>query len=609
MYNHYELSKKLSIALFSLSAAFAAPSAQAQTYDLPFLANDLKPGERYYTKTHKTGQFYAFDVSVRRIENGKWYLNKANVSDPDKLSARLAYGKPFYAMEAGTVVACWRSAPENPRNKYDTENSDDIDFEDREWLHPQLRAFRIDGGGNMLYIQHDDGSMMLYAHAQTNSIPAALCPKPDAIFAQGRDPEDKDNWPRDQFGIPTELSVPAGQRATVKKGQFLGKIGSSGQSTGAHIHFHLTAADKVGTSNPGTAPINFARGLTTPLTWDSGYVANFNSWTPLNNGLILPGGSSPSKHILIWPHLKYTHEYARHKFAEDAYQRMFTHLTNSGLYPKWFDAYSVGGKVYFNFVYAKAPGPFRHYFGLTASQHQQRMNQAKADGYSPVQIESYLRGGQVRYASTYLKKSGQWRARHGLSAAQHDDTFNQAKTDGLSPVSVSVVSVNGQRQYTTLYRSNSIGNWQLKSSVSENDYQQVYNDNKAAGRTPIYLNGYMHNGTPYLSAIFANGLGPIAKAHHKMSGSDYQTKYNDAYGKTHPTRTVTAFDGASSLHRYAAVWTKPQRVGAPTVQTQVVVPSGSLTTNTQSSNPDDQQALPSQPSRDKSFNRRRRSPN
>lgn len=79
-------------------------------------------------------------------------------------------------MRDGVVMGCWRNAPENPRPKLPSKDSDKIPLKDRAWLHQKLRDGLIPGGGNELWIKHDDGSDALYAHAKTGSIPASPVP-------------------------------------------------------------------------------------------------------------------------------------------------------------------------------------------------------------------------------------------------------------------------------------------------------------------------------------------------------------------------------------------------------------------------------------------------
>ncbi|MEM8808022.1 MAG: peptidoglycan DD-metalloendopeptidase family protein [Cyanobacteria bacterium P01_G01_bin.38] len=517
-----------------------APAANAeQLYDLPFKGEDLRPGERYsrgkriHTPDPNHVQHWGYDLGANRWDskNDRWTSVFGSPTDhwnDPKNTNYVVYGKPVYAIADGVVTKCWRNAPDNPRPKLPSESKNDIEFSDREWLHPEFRNNRMAFGGNFLQMTLSDGSSVRYSHMVPGSIPTNLCPHNDALWSAP--------------GRSEETEVPETQQATVQRGQLLGKVGNNGNSTGPHLHFHREKDGK-------PSKIEFRRGLATPVTGDQ---ANIDNWKRFAGDQISPGPT------LIWPPRTVGQEYARHRFPEKDFGRMYDHLADSGYWPKWIDGYSVNGKVFYNFVWTKAPGQWRGYFGQTSAQYQKRINDAKRDGFAPVFVESYLRNGQTRYAVVFQKgKAGQWRARHNLTVAQHQVVLDQAKQDGLKPVNVSVVSVNGQRRYTVLYRSDSIGSWQLKSQILESDYQRIFDENKQAGRRPIYLNAYVHDGRPYLAAIFSSKPKGAASARHRLSSSGYQSAYSSATRKGLLTQAVTSFDGARTQHRYAAVWNAP----------------------------------------------------
>jgi hypothetical protein len=527
--------------------AFAAPTVQAQTYDLPLFANDLDPGERFFTRDHAvtTTQKFGYDITGQRLNGDKWTSLISGVSSDahwknPKNSNYFVYGKPFYAMKDGTIIGCWRNAPQNPRPKRPEEDND-LPTSEKGWISKEQKDGLVPGGGNELWILHDDGTRALYAHAQTGQIPASLCPKSKATFTP---PVDTNTV--DENGMYAEVALLPAQRKKVKAGQFLGRIGNSGSSTGPHIHIHL---EKKNASGKWVAePLRFNRGMSTP--WNGGD-ADINKWTSFSGKAITKGD------VLFWPPTRLDREFARHQASTDSFGRVFDHLANSGFQPKIIDGYSVGRKVFLNHVWEPAKGQWRAWSRQSQSSLQTNLDKAKADGFAPVFVESYLDRGEVRYAAVYVKgKSGKWLLRSDLTAAQHDQVLKDAKKDGLQPVNVSVISKGGDRRYTALYRSDTLGAWTLKSQVKESEYQALVNAELAKGQLPIYLCGYMHEGVPYYSVIFSSKYGKNVMARHNMSASDYQKEYNKAWKDKLVTRTVTAFDGAKSQHRYGAAWVK-----------------------------------------------------
>jgi murein DD-endopeptidase MepM/ murein hydrolase activator NlpD len=120
-------------------------------------------------------------------------------------------GQPVVSAEAGTVVAISTSCPE--------------------WSSPGCGG----GYGNYVKIRHNDGYYSLYAHLQTS-----------------------------------QVFVRVGQG--VERGQSLGKLGTSGDSTGCHLHYEVRdSAD---------------RWLLPNFIWDggSGGLSNGSSYTSKNQG-------------------------------------------------------------------------------------------------------------------------------------------------------------------------------------------------------------------------------------------------------------------------------------------------------------------------------------
>ena len=539
---------------FAVAAMFAGAllvrpaGIAAQTYDLPLLADDLQALERAYTFDHAqtASQKFGYDISMRRLtDDDKWSSLKDGVTEASgqpKNANRVIYGKPFYAMRDGTIVACWRNAPENPRPFM---SGDD---EDKElWLHPERRAGRIGGGGNSVFILHDDGTLALYAHAQPGSIPSALCPNNATLLpaiAGGGTP------PENELGLDMRGNVPAAQRVRVRAGDFLGRVGNSGESKGPHIHVHVAKKGPNFASNNDDwvgVPMTFRRGLAQPYT--SGTV-DIDKWTSFS-GQTIPKGDT-----VFWPPTRLSPEYARHGFDDRLMQRMWTHLANSGFMPVVLDCYSVAGEVFYNMAWRPADGDFRGYFGQSSAELQQRVDKAKGDGLAPVFVESCSSRQGTRYAVVFKKVAGAYRMRHGMSTAEHDDTLELAKKEGLSPVNVSVVSAGNSRQYTVLYRKEPVAGWLMKSQIPENEYQAMVLDQVEAGRYPVYLNVYKHEGKNWMSAVFAKAPSPNWTARHDLTAAKYQSEYEAARAAKMLTRTIAGYDGAVSNHVFAAMWRK-----------------------------------------------------
>lgn len=512
----------------------AVGTASAQSYDVPFRAEEFDQGDLklFWARVkHSTSgvQEHGYDLgAVRHDAKAKQWTEKT-VSDAEynknPTNQRwLLYGKNVYAMRDGTVIACWRNAPENPPGQ----------------RHPKIDEGVVYGGGNGFWIEHADGTRAEYAHFIPGSVAASLCPHNNALLpAKIASPIVEHAWPH--------IMVPAGKRATVRRGQLLGRVGNSGTSSNPHLHIHVEQGGTATTVKSGGTPvqIDFRRGLSAPRD-QSNPSPTWKSFA----GKPIPGGP-----VLVWPPRTLGVEYARHGFPAESFQPLFDHLTDSGYWLTWIDTYNVGGRSFINHIWHPAAGAWRAHVLVNAQTHQANTNAADKAGFSAVLVESSVSGGQPRYTAVFVKgKPGDMIMRHGLTAAQHDAELASARKRKLSPVSISVVSIGGQRRYTVLYRPERIGQWEVRSQITEGGYQAMYNENTKAGRKPIYLNAYMHNGQPFISAIFASRPTASRKDRHLMSGQQYQDEYASALKAGLLTHAVTSFDGAKAQHRFAASW-------------------------------------------------------
>jgi hypothetical protein len=286
----FSIAKLLQLAILPLAAI------PAQAVDFPIHANDLNPGERIVTDVHATGggpQTGAKDLIVlRRVANDNWPNLESGKTDKAVNDNYLIYGRPFFAMASGTVVGCWRNAPENtPPGK-----------------RPEIGTKKILLQGNHLWIKQADGNIALYAHAIPGSIPTSLCPH-NAQFLTGT----ALNGP-----TPNQPEAIVTNGVSVLAGQMLGKIGNSGNSTEPHLHMHMVDASN------NWQPMKFDRGQTTAFAGSTGSLNG--PWTALK------GSALPMSRILVWPPHP-VGNWTYNGIEGPAFQRVFDHFVDSGMMP------------------------------------------------------------------------------------------------------------------------------------------------------------------------------------------------------------------------------------------------------------------------------------
>lgn len=361
---------------------------------------------------------------------------------------------------------------------------------------------------NYVWIEHDNGEWTKYSHMK-----------------------------KDSSTKKAKLSVD--KRVTA--GTYLGDEGDVGCASGPHLHF------EVGVPR-----------ATNPLDADGFLADNDDSErNRIPRVCNIPGRQYKSDTVYTAESVpgnlpRNRSEVATHGLALEDYQCWFDQMVDAGYEPSWLDMFNASGKTYVNAIAKPASGQGSAFHDLNGTQYQTRYNDLRKAGYRPVVLDSYLKGSQVRYAGFFKKASGpDIAAYHGLSASAHQDRLDDLKAKGFRPQLVSVVSAGGQLSYTAVYEKGGSGSWQLKSQIRLADYQSVFDDNKKAGRRPVALNGYNHGGQAYLAAVFeTTPAGGLYK--HGLSHGGYQSEWQGATKSGLRTRVVTGYD--EDGRRYAAVW-------------------------------------------------------
>ncbi|MDF3014127.1 MAG: family metallopeptidase [Cellvibrio sp.] len=338
-----------------LLVSTALVSISASAYDFPLRADDLNLNHRYSTGAHWSGgtQEKGFDIgAVRHIGSGQWSGLKTDGADNKVNSNYIIYGAKIRAMAAGKVVGCWRNSPQNVAGSK---------------LQKVLDGY-IGLAGNHVWVLQDDGVYALYAHAQPGTVPAAICPH-NATYLPS--PETSSPW--------TQAGKVAGG-VRVQKGQVLGVVGNSGNSTGPHLHVHM---EKDGLP----VAIKFDHGQTTPFTNNNASVNG--PWTLLN-GKVLPAGK-----VLVWaPHsVAY---WTVNNIPDERFQAWFNHFADSGVMLDTVPC-TDGGQIY-NTTWVPSSGSWYAHAGLSLSGFNQ-----KSDYYANL---GYTRTGWWYCGSVY---TGIWR--------------------------------------------------------------------------------------------------------------------------------------------------------------------------------------------------------
>lgn len=254
-----------------------------------------------------------------------------------------------------------------------------------------------------------------------------------------------------------------------------------------------------------------------------------------------------------------TCEYSSYNIPESKYQSEYNKYANiQGNRLLWVDGYDVKGKTYYNLIFNKCYKKYswvaKH--KLNSTQYQQTYNEYQSKGYRLYQLDSYLSEGKIYYSVIYVKDNGPaWKAYIYQTAAQYQSTFNSLKNQGYRPVNVSVVKYNGTLYYSSLFDKKPVGSWYAYAGLTSTQYNQYYNQYKAAGLHLAYLNGYKDGQGVKFSAVWNKEPVNSWYSEYGLKAQDYKTKYNYYTSSGYYTNLVTGYE-YGGVANFGALWTK-----------------------------------------------------
>jgi len=241
-------------------AALAGAAGAQETISFPGRLSDAPDTAEWSVAEFSEG-CCTMDFNVRRWENGGWRSSSgggANTADYD-------WEVPLYAPANGVIISCWRNFPENLAAGETNR-------------HPDFPS-KIFSGGNHINILTDEGNVISIAHIRRQTTPVSLCPSnaDDTTYPSTMDK--RGFWRVGSY-------IAAADRPRVTEGQFIGRVGNNGQSTGPHLHMDIrkvTGTDGWGREDVGSAfPMKFRDSWAHPFDYNTAESAN--EWYRLRGG-------------------------------------------------------------------------------------------------------------------------------------------------------------------------------------------------------------------------------------------------------------------------------------------------------------------------------------
>jgi hypothetical protein len=288
----------LSAGVMGACFAVGIPNAHAYKLKMPIRGNSLSTAETYLqTRGHANYNCDSsvpqgpslkcpLDISALRWDPaaGSWSRSRTIVARrPTSNTDDVMWRVPLHAPVDGQVIACWRGMPD-----------DDVDGDAVNCPGGTGRCIQ---GGNHVTILTSDGKLLFFGHLQQDSIPTSVCPITET-YLYSTDPKVctlGGDWGGLRSGSRLDLRNEAPRE--IKKGQFLGRVGTSGSGRGVHLHMHVTEYGHDGV-NPCARyyePLEFTESWYQPRT--VGVEPSGTNWTKLQTARLPIDGSS----LILWP--------------------------------------------------------------------------------------------------------------------------------------------------------------------------------------------------------------------------------------------------------------------------------------------------------------------
>jgi hypothetical protein len=333
--------------------------------------------------------------------------------------AWLVHRKPIFAAAAGTVVRCWRGAPENP----DPPN-----------LHGDFE--RIIAGGTFLFVEDAAGDVILYAHMIPGTIPEELCPH-DLPFAIAPTDIVTGQFAEDRHG-----DVPAADQASVQRGEFLGCAGNSGASSNPHFHVHKAAGLTPGNNVYGPAlSLPFEFFLWKDDTGGASWSAGTNVPLPPGPIVFLPPAQDPAGGVrnLITASLD-DFENQRETWAGDGFR---IHDFESYL--------DDGGARLYAGIFRPIDERQEFRVDLAWPDFLNEWQTLEGQGFRLEDFETYLLGSGRVYAGVFNPGSFAPKALVGYGWDDFVDSWSAIEAEGYRLHDHEVYTLDGRRVYTGIF--------------------------------------------------------------------------------------------------------------------------------------------------------------
>lgn len=452
----------------------------------PGKVSDLRPDETWDGPSqHASGhQVFALDVGVQAWDGTIWH-GKWPGADGTLAEHYRAYGMPVYALADGVVCSArndveerWLLADKNPANS---------------------------PGGNHIYVRTGD-EIYLIAHLQRGS-------------------------------IPPELTVPG---AMVTRGQYVGKVGLSGDSSKPHTHLHVKSEPGLGDPTPSNKcgagefrPMTFQgmqsikrsdaemlaqQSLLDPSHW----MEHTNHSAPHPHGLLFPttddfqlcdGCTDDRQYVGVWREA--SHIELRVKLAGwEAFEETWQDLSNDRFRLVEIDTFVENGQRQFLGLFERGDGAYALWNAPTWIEFVSTAGIQAQQGLELVDFATFEDGGQRRFLGAWRQGAGKQFLWSITGWSAFTQKWAELLQEGMQLVDLETFDIgHGLRQYVGVWRGGD-QDQALWSMTGWDAFTDKWTELAQEGMRLIDVETFPVNGDRQFLGVWQEGTGAYALESH-----------------------------------------------------------------------------------------------
>lgn len=247
---------------------------------------------------------------------------------------------------------------------------------------------------------------------------------------------------------------------------------------------------------------------------------------------------------------------ANHGLDGDTYQAEFDSLASQGYRLIKLSGYSVYGQDYYASIWDLSPGPaWVGMHRVPGADYQGQFDSLTAQGYRPVDISGYEKDGSDYYAAIFDQSEapGGWSAAHGVAGTDYQALFDSNVAGGLMPVRVSGYSIGGSDYYASIWTGWDGRGWAAVHGLDDASYRAYWNTPDVQGKRLVDISGYEIGGSARYTAIWDDTPKAYWITNHDMSADSYQSQFDENIAAGYTPIHIAGY-GVAGEARYAAIW-------------------------------------------------------